>query len=83
MLNMEKGDSPENKDKISSDELKIMHSNFIPPSPILYFHSHLINGPSNSSEVAKSLAITAAVEILKNTKQSRNAWQRILLHIFL
>ena len=82
MSNLEKGDSPENKEKISSEELKTIHSNFLPPSQIFYFHFHLINDPSNSSELEKSFALTAAEEMLPNTKQSRNAWQIILLHIF-
>ena len=37
------------------------------------FNVHLINVPSNSSKLEKSLAITAAEESLTNTKQRRNA----------
>ena len=47
--------------------------NFLLLSQIFNFNIHLINVPSNSSKLEKSLAITAAEESLTNTKQSRNA----------
>ena len=69
MLNMEKG-SPGIKELFSSEKLKTLLSIL---SQIFNFNVHLINVPSNSSKLEKSLAITAAEESLTNTKQSRNA----------
>ena len=40
---------------------------------VFNFNVHLVNVPSNSSKLEKSLAIIAAEESLTNTKQSRNA----------
>ena len=69
MLNMEKG-SPGIKELFSSEKLETLLTIM---SQIFNFIVHLINGPSNSSKLEKSLAITAAEESLTNTKQSRNA----------
>ena len=69
MLNMEKG-SPGIKELFSSEKLKTLLSKL---SQIFNFDVHLINDPSNSSKLEKSLAIIAAEESLTNTKQSRNA----------
>ena len=48
-------------------------STFYVMSQIFNFNVHLINVPSKSSKLEKSLAITAAEESLTNTKQSSNA----------
>ena len=69
MLNMEKG-SPGIKELFSSEKLKTLLSIL---SQIFNFNVHLVNVPSNSSKLEKSLAIIAAEESLTNTKQSRNA----------